>query len=76
MSGELFQVDRQTDGRRTDMTKLRVAFRKLTNAPKNSGDINANRGNWNPLKIIRKKSLSNVTGKYEIKEPQKIAVML
>ena len=34
MGAKLFQADRQTD-RRTDMTKLMVAFRKFLNVPKN-----------------------------------------
>jgi hypothetical protein len=34
VGAELFHVDGQTDGQ-TDMTKLIVAFRKFTNAPKN-----------------------------------------
>jgi len=33
LAAELFHEDRQTD-RQTDMTKLRVTFRNLANAPK------------------------------------------
>ena len=33
MGAELFHVDRRTDGQ-TDMTKIIVAFRNFTNAPK------------------------------------------
>jgi hypothetical protein len=35
VGAELFHTDRETD-RRTDMTKLIVAFHNFTNAPKNS----------------------------------------
>jgi len=33
VGAELIRADRQTEGRQTDMTKLLVAFRGLTNGP-------------------------------------------
>jgi hypothetical protein len=38
LGAALFHVDRRTSGR-TDMTKLRVAFRKFANAPKNHSRV-------------------------------------
>jgi hypothetical protein len=37
VGAELFEADRQTDGR-TDGTKLLVAFRNFANAPKNENN--------------------------------------
>jgi IS5 family transposase len=47
VGAELFHADRQTDGR-TEMTKLRVAFRNFANAPKNAcnGFSRNNKGSY------------------------------
>lgn len=45
VESELFNADRQTGGHniQTDMTKLRVAFRKFTKAPRNVFGLKLNK---------------------------------